>query len=87
MWSNGETRRITSNPMKPASMKMKRLLIRIELFILSSVNRIIALHRGARHARKTRAPVDSRLHPVGDQGFAHDFVVQIELQLLVFDQV
>ena len=33
VWSKGETRRITSNPMKAASMKTNRPLISVELIL------------------------------------------------------
>jgi hypothetical protein len=33
VWSKGETRRITSNPMKAANMNTKRPLISVELIL------------------------------------------------------
>src|SRR5581483_1611771 len=55
VWSNGETRRMTSKPINPASMKMNSKLITSVLIVPP-----IVLPEPGAAARKTRARVDLR---------------------------
>ena len=55
--SKGETRRITSNPMNPASTKIKSALIRLELFIsppAGSTGQLFATSAGKAKNSRTR---------------------------------
>src|ERR1700739_3469097 len=52
--SSGDTRRITSKPINPASIKMKSALIRIELFICPLANRNYPCGTGAGIPKNSR---------------------------------
>jgi len=60
--SSGETRRITSNPMKPASTKIKSALIKVEvLFIFPlSLSDLLAVERRASRPASVGIPTDGR---------------------------
>src|SRR5579883_814121 len=77
---------MTSNPINPASMKMNRALIRMELFIGPPGKQLALRHRG-RHSKKLAYPGVCHLTVARQQRVAHDFVFHVELQLLVLDQV
>src|ERR1700735_437084 len=75
--SSGDTRRITSNPMKAASIKTYRSVIKSSFIcLLSSL-----LHREGRQRIKL---AHSRIHDFSlpsDQSAANDFVPEIQAQL------
>src|SRR5208282_1778963 len=128
--SRGETRRITSNPMNPASTKIKSALIRFELLFIFPPSDFPGSWRAGRprpagpfdfplgsargfgktgQARETHFPPPyepstghgrqcgqskklanpgiHNLATVGEQSFANDFIPDVQIQLLIFDQV
>ena len=88
---------MTSKPMKPASTKMKSPLMRVSEFIIclwllaaaaslcflfSTATALLALAiLKLTHARLYDLAI------VREQGFANDFILQVEVELLIFDQV
>src|SRR5450631_1469378 len=89
--NRGETRRITSNPMNPASTKIKSALIKAELLFifppygLPQDDLRSRCQRG--QGKKLADPGVHNLAAAGEQSLANNFIFQVQIQLLIFDQV
>src|ERR1700722_8994750 len=87
---SGETWRITSKPMKAASMKTKSASIRLEgIRVLSCRFSVTSSHlnRQHRHFKKVPHPRVYNLSAVGNHRLADNLILRIQLQLAVFHHV
>src|SRR5436305_878938 len=83
--SRGETRRITSNPMNPASTNMNSASIRFELLDIDPP--VLGLGCERRQRQEFSHPRVHDLSAVCYQRFANNLIGHVQIQFLILDQV
>src|SRR5580692_10385665 len=86
--SKGETWRMTSKPMKQASIKINSASIRFSFTMLSSSQLLLRSRQSqCRQLEKLAHPRVHDFTTAGDHGLANNLILQVELQLAVFHHV
>src|SRR5258708_6265984 len=86
--SRGETRRMTSNPMNPASTNMKSASIRFELLPIDPpVERRSGLRDQRRQSKKLPHPRIDDFSAARHERLADNFIGEIQIQFFILDDV